>query len=280
MFRTTRRPKQAVEDHADSAMPQAAAWPGRPGQRRVRRWPLVVIASPAMVAIWSGWVSLGEMCGFGLVEPFPGITRWRLDTAMSLPIGVEAYGAFAMSAWLSPATPENARRFAKWSALGSLALGMLGQVAYHLLSAAHQTRAPWPVVVVVACLPVITLGFGAALLHLLGGTETAPAAEETTQETPRPQGRPDEEEKESERPPLKAAPVLHADLVEQARTLDTEHRLAHHGKSISRDRMKLGLGIATDKATALVHLVRAEHDLPATTEPAGQQADTDLPHAA
>ncbi len=91
-----------------------------------------------MVAIWSGWVSLGEMCGFGLVQPFPGIVAWRLNTAITLPVGVEAYGAYAMSAWLSPATPGTARSFAKWSALGALALGMLGQVAYHLLSAAAQ----------------------------------------------------------------------------------------------------------------------------------------------
>lgn len=143
----------------------------------VRRWPLFLIASPAAVAIWSGWVALGGMCGFGLVQPFPGIVSWHLDTAITLPVGVESYGAYALAAWLSPATPEPVRKFAKWSALGSLALGMLGQVAYHLLSAAHRTRAPWPVVVVVASLPVVTLGFGAALAHLLH----AGAAGETAQ---------------------------------------------------------------------------------------------------
>ena len=31
----------------------------------VRRWPLFLIAAPAAVAIWSGWVGLGELCGFG-----------------------------------------------------------------------------------------------------------------------------------------------------------------------------------------------------------------------
>ena len=44
---------------------------------------------------------------------------------------------------------------------------MLGQVVYHLLSAAHAVRAPWPVVVLVSCLPVVTLGFGGALAHML-----------------------------------------------------------------------------------------------------------------
>lgn len=135
--------------------------------RPIRRWPLIPIAAPAAVAIWSGWVGLGGMCGFGLVQPLPGIVEWHLNTAITLPVGVESYGAYALGAWLTPGTPEAARAFAKRSAIGALTLGMLGQVVYHLLAAAHRTRAPWPVVVLVACLPVITLGFGAALTHLL-----------------------------------------------------------------------------------------------------------------
>jgi hypothetical protein len=119
------------------------------------------------VAVWSGWVGLGALCGFGLVQPLPGIVAWHLDTAITLPIGVEAYGAFALGAWLHPRTPPRARTFARRSAVGALCLGMLGQVAFHLLTAAGRTRAPWPVVVLVACLPVVTLGFGAALTHLL-----------------------------------------------------------------------------------------------------------------
>lgn len=54
-----------------------------------------------------------------------------------------------------------------WSAIGSLALGMLGQVAYHLLAAEHATCAPWPVVTLVSCLPVVALALGTALAHLL-----------------------------------------------------------------------------------------------------------------
>jgi hypothetical protein len=147
----------------------------------VRRWPLFLIAAPAAVAVWSGWVGLGQLCGFGLVQPFPGITSWRLDTAITLPVGVEAYGAYALGAWLTPGVPARARTFARRSAMGALALGMCGQILYHLLSAAHAARAPWPVTVVVSCMPVVTLGFGAALTHLLknareGDLEGDPAA--------------------------------------------------------------------------------------------------------
>ncbi len=150
--------------------------------RQLPRWPLFVLAAPAAVAIWSGWVGLGQMCGFGLVTPLPGILPgFHLNTAITLPVGVEAYGAYALGAWLAPGAAEVARKFARRSALGSLLLGMAGQVIYHLLAAAHAQRAPWPVVVLVSCLPVITLGFGAGLTHLLRasdtGTEPQPAAD-------------------------------------------------------------------------------------------------------
>src|SRR3984957_7300372 len=120
---------------------------------RLRRRALVLMASPAAVAIWSGWVGLGGLCGFGPIHPLPGIAGGVVvNTAITLPVGVEAYGAYALRAWLTPGASESARRFARWSAIGSLTLGMLSQVVYHLLSAAHATRAPWPVVVLVSCL--------------------------------------------------------------------------------------------------------------------------------
>jgi hypothetical protein len=138
------------------------------GDARVpRRWPLFLIALPAAVAIWSGWVGLGQLCGFGPVRLLPGITGWTLNTAITLPIGVEAYAAYALGAWMAPGTPKRAAVFARWSALGALGYGMAGQVIYHLLAAAHAAAAPWPVVVVVSCMPVAVLGLAAALTHLL-----------------------------------------------------------------------------------------------------------------
>jgi hypothetical protein len=121
---------------------------------------------------------LGALCGFGIVHPLPGIADgFKLNTAITLPVGVEAYGAYALGAWLTPGTAPAARTFARRSALGALVLGMAGQVIYHLLAAWHAPAAPWPVVMLVSCLPVLTLGFGAALTHLLRtGYRPAPAA--------------------------------------------------------------------------------------------------------
>src|SRR5260221_2088746 len=120
----------------------------------MRRWPLFLIAARAAVAIWSGWVGVGGMCGFGLVQPLPGIAPWHLNTAITLPVGVESYAAFALGAWLTPAVAEGLRRFAKWAALGAIALGMTGQVAYHLLTSRHAAKAPTVGLGLVQCNPV------------------------------------------------------------------------------------------------------------------------------
>jgi hypothetical protein len=126
----------------------------------------MVIAAPAAVAVWSGWVGLGAMCGFGVVDLLPGIANLRINTAITLPVGIESYGAYALASWISGKGSARTRTFAFRSAVGALALGCLGQVAFHLLSAFGWTVAPWPVVMAVACLPVVTLSFAAALVHL------------------------------------------------------------------------------------------------------------------
>ncbi len=120
--------------------------------------------------MWSGWVGIGQLTGFGEIRPLPGIwNSLHIDTAVTLPIGVEAYAAFALRVWLtrSPAISGRTRRFTRWSAIAALALGMAGQVAYHLLAQAKMTRAPWEVTTLVSCLPVLVLGLGSALAHLL-----------------------------------------------------------------------------------------------------------------
>ena len=190
-------PQQREEPSPAPAAPAPAA-------RRSYPWPLLLIAAPAAVAIWSGWVGLGALCGFGLVQPFPGIVSWHLDTAITLPVGIESYAAYALYVWLGTRAAGATREFARNSALGALALGMLGQVASHLLAVAGWAAAPWPVVVGVACLPVVTLAFAAALFHRVrADVRTAP--DEVTAEVSEPSsdGQPDDQDEVSEPPPPK-----------------------------------------------------------------------------
>ena len=144
-------------------------------KRPISSWPLYLLAVPAFVAVWSGWVGLGGMCGFGEIQPLPGtpLADWRLDTAITLPIGVEAYAAYALRVWLS-GIGGRAVTFARRSAIASLILGAGGQVAYHLLHAAHQTEAPWVITMVVSALPVLVLGMGCALAHLVQADGATP----------------------------------------------------------------------------------------------------------
>ncbi|HEY3482615.1 MAG TPA: hypothetical protein VGL02_27330 [Streptomyces sp.] len=136
---------------------------------RRRTLPLVAIAAPAFVATWSGWVGLGGKAGFGPVRLLPGIADdFVINSAITLPIGIEAYAAYALGVWLSSRSmSRRTRRFAMVSGVTSLVLGALGQVAYHLLETYGLAVAPWQIVVGVACLPIAIVGMTAALLHLL-----------------------------------------------------------------------------------------------------------------
>ncbi len=113
-----------------------------------RRWPLLLIGAAAGTATWSGWVGLGQLTGFGVVHPLPGI--WdgaTLNTAITLPIGVEAYAVYALSVATDtrPLTTTG-RRYAWASSAGALILGMAGQIAYHLMDAKAVGTAPWWIV--------------------------------------------------------------------------------------------------------------------------------------
>lgn len=168
--RSGRRGEADYTDH-----PRPSGGPACAGS--LRSWPLLVLALPAAAAVWSGWVGIGRLTGFGEVHPLPGIwDSLHLDTAVTLPVGVEAYAAYALRAWLSSsaAVSPRTRRFARWSATGSLVLGMAGQVAYHLLTQAHSRHAPWGITTAVSCLPVLVLGMGAALAHMIRADACSP----------------------------------------------------------------------------------------------------------
>jgi hypothetical protein len=155
--------------------------------RTMRSWPLLVLAVPAAAEVWSGWVGIAQKTGFGMVPLLPGIwSSLRLDTAVTLPAGVECYAAYALRAWLAAdhAISDRTRRFARRSAVFSFALGMAGQVAFHLMDQDRVTRPPWAVTILVSCLPVLVLGMGTALAHM--PREDAAAANRAQPDAPGP----------------------------------------------------------------------------------------------
>jgi hypothetical protein len=63
-------PPLKVRDPFLAFGPTITRWTSRSGGGRK-------IAASAAVSIWSGWVGLGGLCGFGDVEPLPGIVPRR-----------------------------------------------------------------------------------------------------------------------------------------------------------------------------------------------------------
>ena len=272
----------------------AAVQPGR----TVRSWPLLVLAAPAAAEVWSGWVGIAHKTGFGLVSPLPGIwPSLHLDTGITLPVGVEAYAAYALRAWLATehAVSARTRRFAKWSAIFSFALGMAGQVTYHLLAQAGVSRAPWPITTIVSCLPVLVLGMGTALAHMLradatemqqsgtGGPALAQASRDQCRED---QTRPGQGQTVSDGPPAGSNPSFQAgpppgrtygrpgatatapaagtvrQEIDQARLI--ARRLVAAGKPISRRALRnAGLKGSNEALNALARTINTELTGPA-----------------
>jgi len=105
--------------------------------KTMRSRPLLVLAVPTAAEVWSGWVGIAQKTGFSVVPLLPGIwSSVHLNTAVTLPVGVECYAAYALRAWLATghAVSDRTRRFARWSAICSFALGMAWQVAFHLVA--------------------------------------------------------------------------------------------------------------------------------------------------
>ena len=112
---TAERLPERQEPSAASEGPEATE------RKSLRVWPVWLLMAPAAVAIWGGWVGLGEMAGFGPVNLLPGIADVEINTAITLPIGMEVYAAYALYVWLSGRAVGKATAFAKRSAITSLA---------------------------------------------------------------------------------------------------------------------------------------------------------------
>ena len=139
---------------------------------------MILIGVAAAFSVWAGWVGLGGMTGFGPVKPLPGIwDSLTINSAIVLPISVEAYGTYALRRWLTPGASRRTSIYAGVSAISSLVVGGAAQVAYHLLKAAGYTRAPWQVVMAVSLVPVVVLALASILAKLVAVDRQAGASQ-------------------------------------------------------------------------------------------------------
>lgn len=186
-------------------------------KRRIATWPGALLMAPAAVAIWAGWVGLGEMTGFGVVQLLPGI--WdglRVNTSITLPIGMEAYAAYAMRCWLATGIGQRLRDYARGTAIAAFILGLIGQVSFHLMSAAGWATAPWLVVMFVSAMPIGVGLMGAGLLHLVREENERPVEAPKPEPVPAPAPQPYSPPRPSWVPPAAEAIVPLAQRVAAA----------------------------------------------------------------
>jgi hypothetical protein len=126
----------------------------------------------------------------------------------------------------------------------TLALNTAGPATHHRLGAA----------LVSAVLPALLLGWsevGPSLLHELYAIPHA--APENSQSADR-----TDDEKAAVKPIAATPPLVPPGQVAKARTLDAEHRQANRGRPISRDSLRSELGCSTNRASAIIKIIRTE----------------------
>jgi hypothetical protein len=167
---------------------------------------------------------------------------------------------------------------------------MSGQIAYHLMAQAQVAQAPWPITTLVSRLPVLVLGMGTALAHMLRAdastgngpdrqaegpaTPRSPALSPQDQAHPRPDQGPDGKATAVPAPPAEtrtprhrgrdmAAPAAAPDPpteepgLERARLIAS--RLAAAGKPVSRRTLRSsGVKGSNETLNALARMVNAE----------------------
>jgi hypothetical protein len=158
----------------------------RPMNETLKKVSLLGVAAPMLVSTWSGWVGLGTMCGFGIIQPFPGISGFELDTRITLPMGSEFYMIIGMSYAISRGTTRTARRFAAWSTGFALVQSLAAQVAYHYMHSQGVDDAPWGVIVAVSASLVLTLASAMMLYHLSSEPEVVVEDVTLVEEPPAP----------------------------------------------------------------------------------------------
>jgi hypothetical protein len=246
-----------------------------------RRWPLLAIGASAGTATWSGWVGLGQLTGFGIVHPLPGIwDQLTVNTAVTLPVGVEAYAMYALSmATTSRPLADRTRRYAWASSAAALLLGMAGQIAYHVMTARQPDQpptssrtvlAPWWVIALVSCLPVLVLGAASLLWHLAGADPVpipVPGSEPLTGSDPIPEAAADPIHHPIPDPPAQV-PILGSDRPGPVQIPEPGSPLAVESgepKATRRDGSPALCDVtaARPRDVALVRAAIAARDLPA-----------------
>lgn len=125
----------------------------------------LTLAGLGIVAVAAAGTSFAALSGLAQ------IAGWSREVSPALPLIIDVLAAVSTRAWLSSSAPATAKAFARRTALFSILLSMLGNVAFHLLSVGWL-RPTVVLVIAVAMVPPVGL---AATAHLVAVLRAEPA---------------------------------------------------------------------------------------------------------
>lgn len=226
------------------------------------RDPLVILGL-AVVTLAAAISSFGALYGAAL------IAGWTKTMAPLLPVTVDATALTATRIWLAAATPtQQARRFARATAFGSVVVSLLGNGTYHLAEAHLLHPGVW-LVIAAGAVPPVAL---AVVSHLavirtahapmqpaeitIKSPEAQPEYTPTAPETPEPvlAAPLDEVPAPAPVPPAKPERALPGrpwgDLLHIA-GLENQRALAETGKPAGINRLRRATGVGQVRAQRL-----------------------------
>jgi hypothetical protein len=181
----------------------------------------------------AGWVTriglavvltAAAVLSFAALRDLAIAVRIHRELAWLLPIAVDAGAAVSCGAWLSPRSPADAARFARWLTYALLTLTVAANAAGLGMAAAGVTP-PWWVAVLVGAIPPAVVG-GTVHLAVLLGRVALPSISGGEDKTD---------------------PLTDAELLEHLREWVTEEA----GVVPSRERIRVKYGIGTGRADRL-----------------------------
>ena len=142
----------------------------RDRRRTIRSWPLLVLAVPAAAEVWSGWVGIAQKTGFGAGPPAAGHLVLAPPGHGHHPPGRRRVLRGLRAARLAghrarDQRPDPPVRQVVRDLLLRARHGRAGRLPPD--GPGRVTRAPWGITTLVSCLPVLVLGMGTALAHML-----------------------------------------------------------------------------------------------------------------
>lgn len=209
-----------------------------------------------------GWVSAGIAVSAvsAAVSSFSGLrslaimTGWPVGLAPLLPLTVDAYAMTATRVWLTSASSERVRGFARWNAVAAIGLSVAGNATCHAI-AAHLMSASWSIVLAVGSVPALVLGLVTHLAVLRGQGDLARVVR--TEFGPGPPGSTGEQATvRAQSGPRYAG---EDELLVAARAADQAHR-ERSGRPLSRDALRQELRVSGARATAVARQLRQERE--------------------